>query len=126
MLLSKTTSPCNSASSSGQEEEERFPGVRSSFLSSQIVTMLPLRVLGVLLTSQDSGASGLVGCDPLTTSRPSVASRSTVVDLSVALLVSRFRVGDGFCSGGSRLELLGLRDGEAVGEGSEVFSVMGR
>lgn len=91
-----------------------------------MVTMLPLRVLGVLFTPQYSGASGLVGCDPLTTSRPSVASRSTVADLSVALLVSRFRVGDGFCGSGSRLELLGLRDGEVVGEGSEVFSAMGR
>ena len=107
--------------SPGQEDAENLVGVRSSLASSQIVTMFPLRVLGVLLTPQDGGESGRIGSGPLTTSKPSAASRSGRDDWLVTLLSPRCRGWDGFCCCGSQLDLW---RGDEVGDPT-VFSPKG-
>lgn len=106
--------------SPGQEAEDSLVGVRSSLVSSQMVTMFPLRVLGVLFTPQDGGESGRIGSGPLMTSKPSAASRSGRDDWLVALLSPRCRPWDGFCCD-SPLDI--WRDGE-VGDPA-VFSPNG-
>lgn len=123
----KETSPCSSMASPGAEAEEFLVGVRSSrvssLVSSQMVTMLPLRLLGVLFTPQD-GESGLVGWGPLTTSSPSAASWSLAVDvLFVELLLPRFKVEFDFRE--FWFKLFGLEFEDVDGSGDVGFSAKG-
>lgn len=99
-------------------------GVRSSLVSSQMATIFPLRVLGVLFTPQDGERVLDTGCGPLTTCRPSAASRSLVDEVwSVELLFLHCKAGGDLCD--SQLALFGLRVGEVEGGDAAVFSAKG-
>ena len=70
-------------------------------------------------------AVGIAACEPIAFGGggPSI---NTSAPVPVALLVPCCRAGDDFCDCDSRLELLGLRDGEIDGGAIVVFSAKGR